>query len=153
MAQRTFDAVVVHSAQDATLHFTNEAHCFKELMLAFKDGAKVSVTIKSRRKPRSLSQNNYLHMCLQMIADETGNSLESVKMTLKAMYAKKPLLDKEGEPIADVESGEIAYTIQDTRDMNTIEAMEFTENVRMFARDFCMMELPLPDQNIKLNLK
>jgi len=153
MSVRTFDATIVHTAHDATLHFINEAYVYKELMLAYKDGSRVTVEIKSRRRPRSLAQNSYLHMCLQMIADETGNSLESVKMTLKAMYAKKPLLDKEGHPIADVESGEIAYTIQDTRDMNTIEAMEFTENVRMFARDFCMIELPLPDQNIELNFK
>lgn len=34
-----------------------------------------------------------------------------------------------------------------------IEAMEFTENVRMFARDFLMMELPLPSEQINLNIK
>lgn len=153
MPTRTYDAYIIHTGEDATIHFPNETFVFTDLKSAFGDNEKVTVEIKTRRKPRSLPQNNYLHMCLQMIADETGNSLEAVKLTLKAMYAKKPLLDKEGEPICDVESGEIAYTVQDTKDMSTIEAAEFTENVRMFARDFCMLELPLPEENIKLNLK
>ncbi len=150
---RKYDCIIVHTGDDATLHFPNEKFVYKELKEVFKDGDKVTVEIKSRRKPRTLPQNAYLHMMLQMIADETGNSLDAVKMTLKAMYAKKPLLDKEGEPICDVESGEMAYMVQDTRDMSTIEALEFTENVRMFARDFLMVELPLPDQQIDMNIK
>lgn len=153
MPIRTYDCIIIHTGEDATIHFPNEKFIWRDLKEAFKDGEKGTVEIKSRRKPRSLSQNNYLHMCLQMIADETGNSLEDVKTTLKLMYAKKPLLDKEGEPICDVESGEVAYTIQNTRDMSTVDAMGFTENVRVFARDFLMMELPLPEENIKLNLK
>jgi hypothetical protein len=88
-----------------------------------------------------------------MIADETGNSLDSVKTTLKAMYAKKPLLDKEGEAIYNVHTGEQAFYVQDTRDMSTVEAMTFTDNVKLFAIEFCGLILPEPEENIKLNFK
>lgn len=153
MPIRKYDAIIIHTGEDSTVQFPNETFVYRDIKSAFKDQDKVTIEIKTRRKPRSLRQNAYLHMCLQMISDETGNSLETVKNTMKAMYAKKPLLDKDGHEIADVESGEVAYTIQDTRDMNTIEAMDFTEKVRMFARDFLMMELPLPDEQIDLKLK
>lgn len=151
MPVRKYDAVIVHTGDDCTIHFPREKWVYRDLKEAFGDQAKVTVEINSRRKPRSLPQNAYLHMVLQMIADETGNSLEVIKSTLKSMYAKKPLLDKEGEPIYDKETGETVNYIQDTRDMSTIEAMEFTENVRMFAQEFCGMIIPLPGENIDLN--
>lgn len=153
MPTRRYDARIVHTADDCTIHFNNEGYCYKDLKESFGDGSKITVEIKSRRKPRSLPQNAYLHMVLQMIADETGNSLEVIKTTLKAMYAKKPLLDKEGEPIYDKSTGEAVSYIQDTSDMSTIEAMEFTDNVRMFAMDYCGINIQLPEENIKFNLK
>jgi hypothetical protein len=150
---RKFDATIVHTGDDCTIHFANERYVYRDLKDAFPDGAKITVEIKTRRKPRSLNQNAYLHMGIQMIADETGNDAEVVKSTLKAMYAKKPLLDKEGEPIIDQTTGEAAYYIQDTRDMSTVEMMEFTENMRIFGMEFCGIVIPLPEENIKLNFK
>lgn len=97
MPIRKYDAILIHTDQDATLHFPNESFVYRDLKDAFKDQEKVTVEIKSRRKPRNIDQNAYLHLCLQMIAYETGNSLDQVKTTLKAMYAKKPLLDKNYE--------------------------------------------------------
>lgn len=51
------------------------------------------------------------------------------------------------------ETGEVAFYIQDTRDMSTTECYTFTENVRMFASDFCNLILPEPQQQIDLKLK
>lgn len=154
MSKRVYDAVIVHTGErDVSINFINEKYVYADLNTAFTDGEKVTVEIKTRRKPRSLAANAYLHMVLQMIADETGNDLDSVKTTVKALYAKKPLLDKEGEPIYDKITGEQAMYVQDTRDMSSIEAFEFTERVRMFAADFCGMIIPLPEEQIKANLK
>ncbi len=150
---KKYDGIIVHTDKDATIHFPREVFVYKDLKDSFESGAKVTVEVKTRRKPRNLDQNAYLHMCLQMIADETGNSLEVVKTTVKAMYAKKPMLDKDDEPIYDKNTGEPAMYIQDTRDMSTTECFTFTENVRMFAIDFCGLVLPDPLQQIDLNLK
>lgn len=153
MPIKKFDARIVHTGDDCSIHYPNDTYVYQELKSAFSDGDKVTVEIKSRRKPRSLAANAYLHLCLQMIADETGNSLDSVKSTVKAMYAKKPLLDVDGEPIYDKATGEQAMYIQDTKDMSSAEAFDFTEKVRVFAMDFVGLILPLPEENIKLNLK
>lgn len=153
MPVRKYDGYIIHTGEDSTIHFPNESFVYKDLKSAFKDNDKITVEIKTRRKPRNLDQNAYLHLCLNMIADETGNSLDVVKNTCKAMYAKKPLLDKDGDEIFDKETGEVAYYIQDTRDMSTTECFEFTEKVRMFALDFCGILLPLPDEQIDINFK
>lgn len=150
---KKYDATIIHTgANDVSIHFLNEKFVYGDLKSAFGDGDKVTVEVKSRRKPRSLAANAYLHMCLQMIADETGNDLETVKSTVKALYAKKPLLNKDDEPIYDKETGEQAMYIQDTRDMSTTEAFEFTERVRMFAQEFRGLILPEPLQQIDLKI-
>lgn len=149
MPVRKYDAFIVHTGADCTIHFANPKWVYGDLKEAFSDNSKVSVEIKGRSKPRNLPQNAYLHLCLNMIADETGNALEVVKSTCKAMYAKKPLLNKDGDEIYD-KNGEVAYYIQDTRDMSTTECFEFTEKVRMFALDFCGLVLPLPGEQIDL---
>jgi len=147
MPIRKYDAVIIHTGEkDITLHFPNDRYVYADLRVAFDDQAKVTVEIKTRRKPRSLSANSYLHMCLQIIADETGNSLDQVKTSLKAMYAKKPLLDKDGEPIFDKKTGEQAMYVQDTHDMNSLECSDFIENMKMFAIDFCNITLPDPEE-------
>lgn len=93
---RKYNGRIVHTAHDCSLIFDNESWVYIDLKTAFSDGAKVTVEIKSRRKPRSLAQNAYLHMVLQMIADETGNDLEDVKSTVKAMYAQKAFAGQGG---------------------------------------------------------
>lgn len=150
---KKYDGIIIHTGEDCTIHFPNETYVYADLKHAFPDQAKITIEIKSRRKPRNLEQNAYLHLCLGMIADETGNTLDVVKNTVKAMYAKKALLDKNDEQIFDPSSGEAAYYIQDTRDMSTKECFEFTEKVRMFAQDFCGIVLPLPDEQIDINFK
>lgn len=156
MPVRNYDAVVKHMHRKdmgALLEYPNIVYVLKDIQDAFKNDEKVTVTIKTRRKPRSLSANNYLHLCLQIIADETGNSLDNVKSTLKLMYAKKPLLNKDEEPIIDEKTGEQAFYVQDTSDMDSFEFGQFVENVKMFAIDFCGFSLPEPDENLSLKFK
>lgn len=150
---RTYDAQIVYTGDDCTLHFPQERYVYGNLKESFKDGERVIVTIQPRKKKRSLSQNSYLHMLLQMIADETGNSLEVIKTTIKAMYAKKELTDKHGDPLIDENTGEAAYYIQETSDMSVEEMMLLTENVKEFARDFLGMVLPEPSEQLPLKIK
>jgi hypothetical protein len=151
--KRTFDAIIKHTDESITLIYPNESYVMAELKRVFPDGHKLTVEYKSRRKPRSLSQNAYFHMVLGLIADECGQDLDAVKSTVKTMYAKKPLLDKEGEPIYDKATGEQAMYIQDTSDMDTIEMTELVDKTRMFALDFFGMDIPLPSENIELKFK
>jgi hypothetical protein len=150
---RTFDAVVVHTSKDATLHFSNEAYCFKELMLAFSDGAKVSVTIKSRRKPRSLKQNAVLYWYINAIADETGMHPDDVKGVLRHRFLSEDITDKNGEIMADTASGEVLKRYKSTTELSTVEMMQFTEEIRIWALDFLNMTLPLPNEQVTFNLK
>ncbi len=152
MAVRSFDAKINGMAADF-FTFPNQDYVAKELINAFSFDEKVTVTVKTRRKPRSLAQNSLFHAYCGIIADETGNSLESVKSTLKMIYAQKPMLDKEGEVIYNKDTGEQLNYIQDTSSMNTEEMFILTENTRAFALEWFGMNLPLPDEQETLKFK
>src|SRR6185312_11817272 len=56
---KTYDAQIVWTGDDASINFPNERFVYRDLKEGFKDGEKVTIIIKSRRKPRSLAQNNF----------------------------------------------------------------------------------------------
>jgi hypothetical protein len=153
MPTRTLDAQIIHTGKDASLHFPNERWVYNELKNAFKDGDRVTVTIASRKKKRSLPQNAVLHWYIQEIADETGMDKDVIKDVLKHKFLSVDIRDANGEIMADTSSGEVLKRVRSTTELSTIEFMEFTEQIRLWALDFLNLNLPLPDQqaNIKFN--
>jgi hypothetical protein len=56
---RKFDAVIKYVKNSCFIDFPRYEWVYKELATAFKDGERVTVEVKSRRKPRSLNQNDF----------------------------------------------------------------------------------------------
>lgn len=131
----------------------NSLKSFQNDIKDFKHDQRVWVTLETYYKTRTSAQNSLFHVYCQEIADETGQDLDTVKATVKAMYAQKPLLDKDGEPIVNKATGDVAMYIQDTRDMNTVEMATLTEHVRMFALEFFGIVLTLPEEQMQLKYK
>lgn len=125
---------------------------FQGDLLDFNDEAKVYITIETYYRKRTLNQNNYFHLICSMIGDETGQDLESVKSTIKLLYARKPVLDKNGEQLWNIETGEPLEYVQDTRDMTTVEMVDLCEKARMFALDYFGIVVPLPNEQVELKL-
>ena len=154
MAIRKYDAIIVHTGpRDVSLNFINEKYCYADLHEAFSDQSKVTIEVKSRRNPRSLPQNNLFHAYCAIIAEETGNSLEVVKSTLKKMFAVRSWLDSEGNEIINKETGEVLTYIQDTSQMSTIEMSELTENTRVFAMEWFGIYLAMPEEQQTFKFK
>jgi len=148
-----YDAQIVHIGADATINFNNEAYCYRDLKAMFSDGAKVTVTVATRRKPRSLKQNAVLHWYINAIADETGMGADDVKEVLRHKFLSEDILDRNGEIMADKSSGEVLKRYKSTTELSTVEMMAFTEEIRQWALDFLNMILPLPGDYTELNFK
>jgi hypothetical protein len=145
---KTYDALISHTETDCSINFVSERWVYSNLKESFSDNSKVTVEVKSRRKPRSLPQNGLFHAYCGIIADETGNSLDRVKSTLKGIYCKKPFKDKNGDEVYNPETGEVLTYIQNTADMDTIEMATLTEQTRMFALEWFGIVCPLPEEQI-----
>lgn len=117
----------------------------------FSHKDKVWVIVEKYYPKRSLKQNNLLHLYLGEIAKETGMQLEQIKEALKKKFLTVPLTNKDGEIIADKESGEILERVRGTSELTVTEFMEFTENVRIWAMEFLGIYLPLPEEQVQIN--
>jgi hypothetical protein len=125
---------------------------FLEDLKDFKDKDRVWIVIEKYYAKRSLKQNNLLHLYLSEIAKETGMQLEQIKDALKKKFLTVALTTKDGEIVADKESGEVLERVRGTSELTVVEFMEFTENVRIFAMEFLGIYLPLPDEQTELKL-
>ncbi len=154
MPTRTFDATIHHiNDNDVTISFPRESYVYSTLRDSFPDGAKITVEIKSRRKPRSLRQNAVLHWYINEIADETGMAPDEIKEVLRHKFLSVDVVDKNGEIMADKSTGEVLKRYKSTADLSTVEMMQFTEEIRLWANDFLGITLPLPNEETELKFK
>lgn len=126
---------------------------WNRLMDAFDDGIKVTVTVEHFKRKRSLSQNNYAHFVIGMIADETGEDINQLKEALKARYGlRESITDREGNEVAD-ENGEVVERLKSTSAYTTTEMTEFIEKIRRWAAEFLNMNIPDADVYRNYNIK
>lgn len=107
-------------------------------------------TLKTMARKRSLKQNGVLHWYLNEIADHTGMDMAKIKEALKYKFVSKPLLDTNDQEMVDEDTGEVLSYIPSTTEMSTLEMLEFTDKIRLWAQDFLGLILPLPDEDHEL---
>lgn len=141
------------SGEKPRLKFINGTRAFLDDLKDFHDEDRVWVEVSTYRRSRSLSQNALFHVYLSEIANETGQDLETVKSTVKLLYARKPLLDLNGNEMFNEQTGERLEFVQDTSKMTTVEMAELTENTRMFALEFFGITLESANEQTQLKFK
>lgn len=154
---QNFDAFIKHyndtnGRTTGFISFINQKLVDNILSEFFKNGEKVTITVKTRRKHRSLPQNSLIHAYMTIIANESGNTLETVKSVLKRLFLTRDVIDKNGDVVFNPKTGEVLTYVQDTSELSTIEMAAFTEEIRMWALDFGIY-LPLPKENHELKLR
>lgn len=153
MPNRKYDAIIVHTGDDCSLHFPRETFVLKDLKDAFPDGAKVTVGISTRYNKRSLKQNSLFHAYVGILADEFGYDTDTMKELIRLKWLKEPVCDLNGGEMVDTTTGEIMFRLRSTTELSTLEMSELTEEIRIWAIQGWNIVLPLPEENIKLNLK
>lgn len=152
--KKTFDGFIDHTGDtDCSIAFTNETYVYRELREAFGNHDKVTVIIQSRKKPRSLKQNAVLHWYVNEIAEETGIEASDVKELLRHKYLGVDVTDRNGEIMADRETGEVLRRYRSTTELSTVEFNEFTEKIRLWSNDYLNMQLPLPNEETEFKFK
>jgi hypothetical protein len=57
------------------------------------------ITIKRYVKPRTLKQNSRLHLIFSLVADETGQTIDDVKLGYKALFLKPKVVNMGNRPV------------------------------------------------------
>lgn len=128
----------------------------KQLFLSslkdFGPGCKMKITYEHYFPQRSLKQNSVIHWYCDELANECGMQNEDFKMMMKLKFLKRAALDKNGDIMCD-ENGEVLTYIPSTSDLDTKEMAEFIDNIRLFGIEVLGYELPIPDENYKINFQ
>jgi len=82
---------------------------------------KCIVELSEKKKTRTLSQNSYLHVCISILAVETGNNLEDMKQELKRACHFMHTFDGN------------KFKTRLTRNLDTKELTDFIEWIRNYA--------------------
>lgn len=101
-------------------------------------------------KKRTIKQNGVLHWYLQEIADHTGMEMLKIKEALKYKFTSRPLLNPDGHENVDEDTGEVLSYIPSSADLSTLEMNDLIEKIRIWAKDYLGMDLPLPDEDNEL---
>lgn len=151
MQKRNLAIVNLSDPNKPKLDFLSKQNFINDIK-DFKDKDRVWIVVEKYYSKRSLKQNNLLHLYLSEIAKETGMPLEQIKDALKKKFLTVPLTTKDGDIVADKESGEVLERVKGTSELTVVEFMEFTDNVRIFAMEFLGIYLPLPEEQTELKL-
>ncbi len=95
------------------------------------------VEVKRKTNKRTLSQNALLHKWLQIIAEETGNSIDDVKEAYRVMFL--------GEVPVNIGDAEVMVGLSTTK-LDTRAMSEFCDKVYSHATGELGLLLPLPEE-------
>lgn len=100
------------------------------------------VEVKKKHRPRSLSQNSYLHVCLSYFASEFGNTLEEVKYDIFKKVVNRQIFARERQN----KRGEKVVYMRSTTDLDTKEMTDAIERFRNYSSNFAGLYIPAPNE-------
>lgn len=93
----------------------------------------IQITIEDSVKSKTRQQEKYAHKCIGIIADQTGTSLEQLKVSIKAALGLIETYWHDGKVITQTRS---------TADLKRDEYTKFIEAIKQTAQ---MLEIKLPE--------
>lgn len=104
-------------------------------------GKNAKIEINEKRKNRTYSQNNYLHLILGRFALEYGETLEYVKQVIFKQWVNEDIFKYER---VNEKTGEYREAYKSTAQLNTKEMSEAIERFRNYAAKNLDLYLPEP---------
>lgn len=96
------------------------------------------VTVKQRRKIRSLSQNKYYFgVVVKVIGEYLGETKERVHDMLASLYLRD---------VVDLKNGNSELTVKSTASLDSAEFEQYIKNVRTWAQDELNVYVPEPNE-------
>ena len=107
------------------------------------------IEIKEKRKIRSLSQNNYLHLILTWYAYEYGETMSYIKEEIFKKQINPEIFKTE---FVNEKTGEIRDSWRSTSELNTLELTTAIDRFRNYASKEAGIYLPEPRDLASINL-
>lgn len=103
-----------------------------------------SIEIKPYKPRRTLKQNRYLHLLLQILAIDLGETLEYTKQVVFKQIINKEIFEYERE---NPKTGEVSVRFRSTRDLDSTEMKRAIDRLIDYARVELNVSLPSQENN------
>lgn len=114
----------------------------KELKGSFANKS-IEILIHKKKKHRSINQNRYYWLVLNMVSEDTGFRPQEAHEIFKRKFLT---IEKVYE-----ETGQVYEYTKSTTELSTIEFEEYVEQVRQFVAQEFMIYIPLPNEEIQID--
>lgn len=115
------------------------------------NGKEIVITIEKRKKKRSNEQNKYYWGVIVILIKNAVREAWGENMTILQVHE---MLKKELNYIEKVNenTGEIIKIAKSTTENSTVDMENYHEDCRKFALDWFNVEIPLPNEDLTLEL-
>lgn len=101
------------------------------------EGQRVELTIEKTTFKRSGNQNRYYWgVCLKLIADHTGHSVDDIHELMKSLFLKQPIWIR----------GKFIPSVRSSTRLDTLEFEDYLEKVRRWAQEELGVTIPMPGE-------
>lgn len=113
-------------------------------------GMDIQITVEKKKRGRSLEQNKYYWCVIVPLIcaglQDAGYRIgkEGTHEFLKATFHRVELVNEN--------TGEVLPSVGSTAKMSTVEMMEYFAKITEWAVEFLGVEIPAPNEQIKINL-
>lgn len=130
--------------------FGRNANRIREALRSY-EGKTITLSVKLARKERSINQNNYywaviVHIWQKLILEEWGEAF-SLKEVHEFLKYNCNYIEHINE-----DTGEILRVSKSTKENSTTEQEEFHLRARRLALEMFGVEIPLPNEQISIQL-
>lgn len=115
------------------------------------NGKEITITIEKKKKKRSNEQNKYYWGVLVILIKNAIRETWGENMTTLQVHE---MLKKELNFIEKVNenTGEVIKIAKSTTENSTVDMENYHEDCRKFAKDWFNVEIPLPNEDLTLEL-
>lgn len=115
------------------------------------NGKEITITIEKKKKKRSNEQNKYYWGVIVILIKNAIRDMWGENMTTLQVHE---MLKKELNFIEKVNenTGEVIKIAKSTTENSTVDMENYHEDCRKFAKDWFNVEIPLPNEDLTLEL-
>ena len=105
-------------------------------------GKSIEITVRRKKKHRSVQQNRYYWLVVTILSDYTGFTKDEMHAILRSKFLRAEKVNED--------TGVVYEYVKSTTELTTVEYEEYLDDVRRFAAQEFNMNVPMPNEQIEV---
>jgi len=130
--------------ENGKLKIRNTKGFVEELSATFPNVQNLEIIVRKKRKGRSAAQNRLWWLYMNIMSKELGYTKDEMHSICGCKFLMREKVNED--------TGEVLPYIESTTKLTTVQFMELVDELVMWAAEVFSIRLPLPEEQIEINL-